>query len=377
MKTQHYLHAEQERTVSRSFQLALALAFLTGMWVSESRGQAPAPPVPAPAAEPAFLQELPRPADVPRSLMLPAPPQAQTGDADEAPYFQRDPLLDPPEFPQPGWFVAAEMLLTRPHVSDSLFGPETGALNVPGIGAVTVNLGSVPLDWTVAPKFSAGYRLPSGFGAFMLSYRFFDSQGTGFIPTLNSGLDAGLPTGIETSRLSLNQVDLDYTSREYTPNSWLGMRWWLGLRFTDFFFDATATEPGAGAGVINRVEATDVTLGIGPHAGVELDWNLGHAGLTFVNKVDLATSMAKTNQNFSASSSGPLTGAAEHDSRSTTIPYVNWQIGVGWQPASLPNATFFMGYQLEQWWNVGNNPSSLSRLNVTNQGIVWQAGWNF
>jgi hypothetical protein len=378
----------EESFVTRSSHLLLILAFL-GVVVSDGYGQVPdagpAVAVPAPTAnwQPQVLQELPRPLDTPRSLMAPAPTQVQTDAAAEAPYFQVDPLLDPPEFGQPGFFSAVEIQLIRPRTSDSLFGPETAFFGLPGLvvpgngGPGTVQLHGVPLDWTASPKFTVGYRLPSGFGAFLMSYRFFNTQGSGLVPTAATGLDPGVATASETSRLSLNQLDIDYTSRVYTPYPRFGMRWWLGLRLTDFFYDSTAVEPGAVFGGIDRVQTTDVTLGIGAHAGVELDWlKSERTGLMAVSKLDLATAGAKTNQNFTASSSTLAAGAAEHDSRSTTIPSLNWQLGIGWQPPRW-HATFFMGGQIEYWWNVGNNPSSLSRLNVGDYGIVWQAAFNF
>jgi hypothetical protein len=366
----------------RSSHLLLTLALL-GPLVTELHAQAPAtlPSVPAPAANASsldFLKELPQPPDVPASLMEPAPPQIQTADAAEAPYFQLDPLLDPPHLPQPGWFVAAEAQLTRPRVLGALV-PETPAV-VPGVGPVVVSLGAVPLDWTVGPKLSAGYRLPSGFGDLLMSYRFFNTQGSNpIVANPNTGLFGASPA-MQTSRLSLNQLDLDYSSREYTPYARLGMRWWLGLRFTDFSYNATAIEPGVPFGNIDAVRVTDFTLGIGVHAGVEVDWKLPGSGLFIVNKLDVATNMAKNNESFDAESSTLGTGGASRFSRSTQIPYVNYQLGLGWQPPVWSAAHFFMGYQFEHWWQMGFDRSGsigFSRLDLENQGVVWQATFNF
>ena len=35
------------------------------------------------------------------------------------------------------------------------------------------------LNWTVSPRFEAGYRLPSGFGEIDVSYRFLLTEGAG------------------------------------------------------------------------------------------------------------------------------------------------------------------------------------------------------
>jgi hypothetical protein len=355
--------------------LLMLIAILT--FHSDVSAQAPVvlePAAPAPAVEePAYLKDLPRPPDAPRSLLLPAPPQASTDAAAEAPYFQVDPLLDPSELGRPGWFMAAEASLLKPHLVGQL-SPDA-PLTVPGVGAVAPQqLTSVPLDWTGAPKITAGYRLPSGFGAFCLSYRFFNSDGSGPVGVGTTGLSGAAPAaGI--SRLSLNQLDIDYVSREYTPNPQWGMQWWLGMRLSDIFFNMTARDPAPGG--IDAVSASDLTLGIGAHGGVELDRRIGNTGLLLVNKVDMATLGAKANQNFAAASSTLGTAATSQFSHSTTIGYVNWQIGVGWQPPSLPRAHFFTGYQLENWWNVGTVEAGNSRMYLGAQGVVWQAAFNF
>jgi hypothetical protein len=236
-------------------------------------------------------------------------------------------------------------------------------------------MSSVPMNWTISPQFTAGYRLPSGFGEFLMSYRFFNTQGTSLIPTANTGL--GGATALETSRLSLNQLDLDYSSREYTPYPRVGVRWWVGMRLLDFYYASAAAASAAPFGSIDQVQATDQIPAIGGHAGLELDWALRYAGLMVVNKVDFAGFGAKTNQNFSASSSTLGTGASVRDSRGTGAPYVNWQLGIAWQPPQFPCARFFMGGQMEYWWGIGDNYNDLARFSVGSNGIVWQAALNF
>ena len=70
--------------------------------------------------------------------------------------------------------------------------------------------GAANLNWTVAPRLEIGYRLPSGFGAFAFSDRFFQTGGAGPF----SG-----PVGLtnRTSRLTVNYCDWDYISHEFTP----------------------------------------------------------------------------------------------------------------------------------------------------------------
>jgi hypothetical protein len=377
----------------------LLLVAIFGTFVSGAWGQGPAEaPLAAPAAPPPstpgvdesaevreIVDGLPRPLDVPRSLMEPTPPQAELGTAAERPYFQVDPLLDPPDLDRPGWFVGAEMQLTKPKVYKALtnLGEQTllnasgAGVQVAPIGGVIVEPYSAPFDWTVGPKLTAGYRLPSGFGGLSLSYRFFFTQGTALNgPNANTGLDGA--TGFtQHSRLSVNQVDLDYSSREYTPFRRLGMKWWLGLRLSDYFFDSQDTEPGAGGGGVSTVYVGMKTLAIGVHGGVELDWRIRQSGLFIVNKLDIASGTAKEQVDFRAVSSANGTSGFYSIAPSTSIPYVNWQLGVGWQPPRLPQAFVFMGGQIEYWWNVGADSNFNGNLDIANRGFVWQAGFNF
>ena len=124
------------------------------------------------------LQALPRTRDFPASLYT--PPPAPRVDASgilriDAPYFERDPLLDPPMFPAPGWFAGAEMMVVKPH----LVGQMGNIVQNRSSGTpTTVVLGSAPLDWTVSPRVFFGYRLPSGFGEFMVAYRYLGTVGS-------------------------------------------------------------------------------------------------------------------------------------------------------------------------------------------------------
>ena len=124
------------------------------------------------------LQALPRPRDLPASLYTaPAPPRADASGVlrIDAPYFKRDPLLDPPMFPHPGWFVGAEMQVVKPHFVNQM---GNSVLNRASGIPTNVVLGMAPLDWTVSPRVFFGYRLPSGFGEFMVAYRYLGTVGS-------------------------------------------------------------------------------------------------------------------------------------------------------------------------------------------------------
>jgi hypothetical protein len=353
---------------------------------SVSRGQAPASASPAtPAREPAasgtadILQSLPQVPDLPRSLYAPAPlPGPVTTDA-ERPYFQCDPMIDPPPLPQPGWFFNLELDPTKAHVKNELSTPVTN----PATGNVDlVGLPSATLNWAISPTFELGYRLPSGFGEFQLSYRFLATDGNDPFPISPARL---------SSLLDINQVDLDYASWEVSlwrllPN-W-NMRWWVGLRYAYVYFDSRAEEPfdlAAATSGVFLTRVTDSFVGIGPHAGFEVSREFGSTGLSLVGKADFALLVGRVRQQFfehtttTGANGQPLVGFASY-ADSQGVPVLEVQAGVAWQAPRFPQARFFLGYRYEYWWEVGrvdDAPIEGSFGEIIDQGFVLRAEINF
>jgi hypothetical protein len=364
----------------RTARFLLALAFLGGaLAVPEGYAQAPArPSAPAPApggtAEPDFLKTLPRPPDEPRSLLEPPPPLGPPPHL-EGPYFEPHPLLDPPQFPPPGWFANVEADVVAVHVQNQL----TNMVQLPGSPMPdTVGLPSAGLGWTVSPRFEVGYRLPAGFGEFALAYRFLVAEGTDL-------LAGAVPTRLK-SRLDLNQVDLDYISREYSLWPHWDMKWRFGLRLAYLYFDSQADRPfdlvtAAGGGVF-EARTTNSFVGFGPHAGVELARRLEGTGLALVGRVDLADMLGRIRQGFFEESTvlgpdgQPLAGQTR-DSTSQNVPVLNGRLGLSWQPCRYPHSHFFLGYQGEYWWNVGRRADLSSRGELADHGFVLRAEFNF
>src|SRR5262249_8881212 len=150
------------------------------------------------AAEPGFLQALPRPPDEPRSLFAPPPPPGPPPPDLERPYFLPDPLLDPPQLPPVGWFAGLDLGILTGHVTNQLM---TAVQNPATGNADQVGIPSAGLNWTVSPRVEVGYRLPSAFGEFALSYRGLATQGSQSV----EGTD--VPTRL-SSHLDINQIDL-------------------------------------------------------------------------------------------------------------------------------------------------------------------------
>src|SRR5208283_3807861 len=92
--------------------------------------QAPAPPAAPPApvpgsAQPDLLPGLPHPPEEPRSLMWPPVQPGPSPVPLPGPYFEQDPLTDPPQLPAPAWFAGVDLDITQPHVRNKLINTVT------------------------------------------------------------------------------------------------------------------------------------------------------------------------------------------------------------------------------------------------------------
>lgn len=353
---------------------------------------------------PDFLKTFPRPPDRPASLMVPAPPLGPPPPDLERPYFQADPLLDPPALGGIGWFGSVDIGILKPHLVNELSLPVPFPnANVPGIppgvvpsvttsanqnfisppmpaapSSVTVGVDASHLNWTVSPRFELGYRLPSGFGGISLAYRFLTAEGSDAV------IGADGPATL-TSRLNINTGDLSWSSREYTP--W-GPNWDLkirvGVRYVSVYFDSQANEPfaaaAAGSTIFNQ-RTTNSFVGIGAAGAVQLDRQLGFWGLRTSALIDFAEPLGRVRQGYFYSSTTSVNGhpqsADTFISSSMTAPILTTQLGMGWQPPAYPTFRMFAGWQFEYWWDVGRLlPFSELGYFFIN-GFVLKGEWNF
>jgi hypothetical protein len=310
-----------------------------------------------------------------RSLLKPAPATpSYTCAALPEPYFVRDPLLEQPDFAPPGWFANVELDIAVPH----LVGIETNigasANTLPDV----VALPFAGLDWTVAPRLQFGYRLPSAFGEIAFSYRFLTSQGN----AATLGFDG--PADLH-SRLNLNVIDLDYLSHELSLAPHWDMKWHVGLRYANVYFDSRADESldlaAAGSGVFEQ-RFSNSMWGLGPHAGVELQRDFEGTGLSLVGRLDGATLLGRIRQGFFEQFTildvnGQFIGAESRLSGSQDVPILNFEAGVAYRPPEMPQTQVFLGYDYEEWWNVGkvSNQGTAAHLGV--QGVLLRMTINY
>jgi hypothetical protein len=318
------------------------------------------------AGEPDPLPGLPRPPDQPGSLLQPAPtgpvyacPQLET------PYFAKDPLLDPADLPHPGWLFDVEMDIMGSHVVNRL--GETAA-PIAGVG----NVPMAALDWTISPRFEAGYRLPSAFGEVDFAYQFLRTDGSG--ATAAGSTASPDAAAALKSHLDMQIGDLDYASVETSLGPNWGMKWRIGLRTADVFFASQADEPlaaaTAGSGIFARSIENNF-WGIGPHAGVELKRRCGAWGLGWVARLDGALLFGDVQQRFAQVSTAGVTAQTDFDNPEQ-VPMVSGFVGLAWRPPSCPSLDLLLGYTAEYWWNVGR----LSDPDIYNGRSAGEVGCN-
>jgi hypothetical protein len=330
------------------------------------------------------LEALPRPRDTPRSLFGPAQPPSTGGVDLDGPYFVRDPLLDPPFFPSPGWFAGAEAQIVKPHLinnyRNSVFpgksiNDTTG--NFPlGPKATTVDLPAGPLDWTASPRVFAGYRLPAGFGEFMFAYRHLGTTGSSSVPDTNGPIGLG-------SRFAFDTLDLDYNSRELSLWPQWDMKWTLGLRNMWLFSATQGAQPldqaSAGNGIA-FARQTNNFWGIGPHAALELNRHLGDTGFSLYFRTDFGTVFTQTFEQWETVSTklGPNGRPLPGQTRAfghQQVPMINGRAGVTWQPSPTSGARVFIGYQYEVFWDLDRIPQSNGTgFSPPSLGQYWSQG---
>lgn len=358
-------------------------------WASHVRAQQPMlPPIPpstispAPAPSPAtmFGEGWPRPPEQPASLFRQAPtPMPYACDPLPGRYFERDPLLDPPSFPQPGFVADVELQVVVPHVyHDIVNATSVGPNNPPS----TIDVPVTGFNWTVSPRIEAGYRLASGFGEFLISYQYIRTNGSGSTPFGPDG-----PASLH-DKFEFNLNDLDYLSREFTPWKHWGMKWRFGLRQLHMFTNTTLTQPfdvaSAGSGILSQT-GNNAYHGYGAHIGVELerDFSQRLPGLGVIGKFDFGDTMGFIRQSVSQTmvDGTMINGVFRADQAS---PSVYGQVGVNYHPPGS-RLDIYGGFAYGYWWNLGkfnnvalNAPGKpIAKEDLSLTSFNFRLSWNY
>ncbi len=297
-----------------------------GPVISRPIPQAAVPPAPAPVAPPPFAPPPPGPS-----------PQVYGN-----PYgvSTNEPLI----------FFNWELQLTAPtmsnHMSNSVTLPDGSTKNIAIPGA--------SLDFTIAPKLEVGYRLPDQLGAFIFGYRFLATDGK------EAETVDGIAANVR-SRLDFNEFDFDYATARYDPEP----RWFvqarIGARVSWTYYD-TSTSPDA-LGAVDR--ESSYFVGAGPHIALDLERKL-IMGFGAFASVDGAILIGQVDQHFAEDVAGSYDVITSPMRKTLAVPTLQAQIGLSYSPPSFERLRFRVGYQYEQWFNLGSVEGS--RLDLTTQG---------
>jgi hypothetical protein len=306
--------------------------------------------------------------------LLTPPPAPPVGDAaivppQPIPLTQPDypfpcpPLVCPPAH-KSALFGGVELGLLIPHVNNGLSSP---VLVQPFGAGDVVALPAVPLDSTVAPQLTLGYRLRDDLGAILLTYRNLSSEGRSLIANFDFAGD-----GIVRSRLDINTVGLAYSTHEHPLGSLWGMRWEIGAKLSSIYFDSF----GQGGVVGQRV--SDHFVGAGPSIALDLTRELPPTGLAVYSRAEFAELLGQVTQRYAETVGDPnqpdgFGGIDVHGSQG--VPMLALQAGLSWLARPDARYRLTMGYSFEHYWAVGK--VGATHGDVMAQGLFMRAEFNY
>jgi hypothetical protein len=241
--------------------------------------------------------------------------------------------------PDPGFYFNTELALIHPVLGAHL------ANNTPlKPSGDTVTLPSANLNWTVAPWFDLGYRLPRSLGLVSINYRFFTTEGT------QAAFLGDQPFALR-SRLDENLINLDYGTLPYEFLPHWDFWWRTGVQLADVFFDSRIHGSALDQSASNNFR------GAGPHVRLELERHLaGLPGLSLYSRLEGAGDLGRINQNFAerrTSPDGVTTFGTWNQNGIQMVLNVFLEAGLTYVPPGRNNLRFNLGYLYERWFAVG------------------------
>ncbi len=308
----------------------------------------------APPPFPAPLQPMPPPPD----LEAPVDPGRDGWGPDGPPSLE------------PGLFLSTELAVIHPVLRARL--ANDTPLRPSGD---TVTLPSANQNWTVAPWFDVGYRLPRSLGLVSVNYRFFNSEGsqTTFLGDQSFAL---------RSRLNENFINLDYGTTPYQFLPRWDFWWRAGVQLAGVFLDSHIQNSAL------EQSSSSNFRGAGPHARLEIDRRLDFlAGLSLYARFDGAAPLGRINQNFTERLTPPdgFATTGRWNQNGIQMPlYILVQAGFNYVPPGRDNLRFSLGYVYEHWFAVGQLGDDSVAGNISNssgefgtQGIYLRGQWGF
>ena len=229
----------------------------------------------------------------------------------------------------PGWFGGVELQVLKPHVASGLSDTVKNSPQRNSGTSTNVALPTASLGWTVSPRVFLGYRLPSGFGEFMIAYRYLGTTGSESVPA------SGGPAALK-SQLAFDIIDFDYNSREISLSPQWDMKWTIGIRSLFMFYGSQYNQPFGQASAGNGIFAArdyNNFFGVGPHAALEVARHLGDSGWSLYLRGDLGSVYGGSHLGYLTQSTTfngdgrPLYGQTTHFGTQDS-PMINFRAGV-------------------------------------------------
>jgi hypothetical protein len=105
----------------------------------------------------------------------------------------------------------------------------------------------------------------------------------------------------------------------------------IGVRLAETWTNTHADQPfssaGSGSGIVSE-QASNYTVGAGPHVGLMLDRKFPDSGLSFIAKFDIANTFTRERSLFSATNTSGNRSVFTQDYWQQ-VPILNYQLGLG------------------------------------------------
>jgi hypothetical protein len=203
-------------------------------------------------------------------------------------------------------------------------------------------------------------------GEFLFKYQFLTTSGS------STGVDAfGNPATV-SSNVNSNVFDLEYAHREFSLGPWCDMKWFLGVRVANVFFETQSNN------ALGQQSLSNNFFGAGPMVGLNLSKTFVSTGLDIFLRTECAFMYGPSTQNYN-------TGAATLDQSVHNWVFVpKVDIGVGWTPTWCQQLHLAVGYTYQYWSNLAENSPQAgigsfpdSRGDLTVQGGFLRGEWNY
>jgi hypothetical protein len=162
------------------------------------------------------------------------------------------------------------------------------------------------------------------------------------------------------------------------------MQWRVGLRVATAYYDTRANldliRPFPEMPGTFEARTSNNFWGLGPHAGLRRYRRLSIPGFSFYAGLEGAVLIGRVSQGFEEVFTGSFIaggqmGAANRLSGTQAVPTLNFETGLCWTPPGHDRIRFTLGYQIENWWQLGKLADS--QLELLDQGVFFRGEFMF